>query len=413
MSQAGPTQAGTPQPGVSQAGPSQAGTPQPGVSQAGTPQPGRSVDEADLRARVALSRLIEPGDAEIGHRVAELGAVELYAQIVRGTLPSKRLGHFRSRLGGQDVDADLDAAQRLGARVVVPGSPEWPPALDDLQGRRPLVLWVTGAGDLAELARRAVAVVGARACTAYGEHVAAGLGAGLGERGWTVVSGAAYGIDAAAHRGALAVGGPTVGVLACGLDVVYPAGHETLLARIREAGAVVSELPPGCRPTKGRFLTRNRVIATLGRGTVVVEAALRSGARRTAGDAAELSREVMAVPGPVTSAMSAGCHEMLRVENARLVTDTADVLDIVGTLGVDASPRRRGEERPHDGLDELHLRVFEALPVQRSAGPASLARVAGVDVASVLRCLATLSARGLAELVDGGWRKVASRRAGA
>jgi DNA processing protein len=367
----------------------------------------------ELRARVALARLTEPGDTEIGAQLARASASEALDRVVAGTLDSRRLAHYQARLGGLDVDADLDLAAALHVRVVLPGDPEWPPQLDDLGAARPVVLWVRGQADLAEAARRSVAVVGARACTDYGEHVAVGLGAGLGERGWTVVSGAAYGIDAAAHRGALAVEAPTVAVLACGPDVVYPSAHEALLTRIRAGGVLVSELPPGCRPTKPRFLQRNRVIAALGRGTVVVEAALRSGARNTGNQTVDLSRELMAVPGAVTSAMSAGCHEMIRTQGAHLVTDAADVLDIVGRLGVDDSPPRRGDERPHDDLDELALRVLEGLPVRRAAGAGNVARVAGVDLPSVLRCLGQLAVLGLAEQVDDGWRKAAARRGGA
>ena len=367
---------------------------------------------SELRARAALSRLTEPDDAEFGRCLETWGPERVLDQIRAGTLPSKRLARYQARLPGHDVDADLAMAYACGARLVVPGGPEWPAALDDLGLRRPVALWVRGAGNLARLTRRAVSVVGARACTSYGEHVAADIGAGLADRGWTVVSGAAFGIDAAAHRGSLAVDGATVAVLACGVDLAYPGAHESLLARVREAGVVVSELPPGCRPSKPRFLTRNRLIAALGRGTVVVEAALRSGAANTAGQAVDLSRELMAVPGPVTSPMSAGCHELMRTKGAHLVTYAADVLDIVGELGVDDSPLRRGAALPHDDLDELHLRVLEGLPVQRAAGPASVARVAGVDIPSVLRCLGLLSARGLAETVDGGWRKVRVRRAG-
>lgn len=367
---------------------------------------------SDIEARAALSRLVEPGDLEMGQLLAELGAERVLGQIRAGTLRGRRLAHYRARLGSLDAATDLAMAQRVEARVVVPGSPEWPSALDDLGPARPIALWVRGPAELAGLVRRAVSVVGARACTAYGEHVAAGIGAGLGDRGWTVVSGAAFGIDAAAHRGALAVEGPTVAVLACGIDLAYPSAHENLLGRVRESGLVLSELPPGCRPSKPRFLTRNRIIAALGRGTVVVEAALRSGAANTAGQAVDLSREVMAVPGPVTSAMSAGCHELLRTKGAHLVTDAADVLDIVSPLGVDDSPPRRGEAQPHDDLDDLHLQVLEGLPLRRPVGPASVARVAGVDIPSVLRCLGLLSARGLAEMVDGGWRKAHVRRGG-
>jgi DNA processing protein len=368
---------------------------------------------ADERARAALSRLVEPGDEQMGHLLDEVGAPEVLDRLLAGTLGGPRLAGYRARVGGLDVDADLAAARAAGARVVVPSSAEWPPALDDLGAARPIALWVRGDGDLSRLARRAVSVVGARACTSYGEHVAAELGAGLAARGWTVVSGAAFGVDAAAHRGALAVDGPTIAVLACGLDVAYPAAHEDLLGRIAGGGVVLSELPPGCRPTKLRFLSRNRVIAALGSGTVVVEAALRSGAANTAAHAVDLSRHLMAVPGSVTSAMSAGCHELVRTKGAQLVTDAADVLDLVGELGVDDRPARRGATRPHDDLDALHLRVLDGLPVQRPAGAASVARVAGLDIPAVLRCLGRLSTLGLAESVDGGWRKARVRRAGA
>ena len=255
------------------------------------------------------------------------------------------------------------------------------------------------------MVRRSVAVVGARACTPYGEHVAAEIGAGLADRGWTVVSGGAYGIDAAAHRGALAVDAPTVAVLACGVDVAYPAAHDRLLATVRAVGVVVSELPPGARPTRRRFLDRNRVIAALARGTVVVEAAVRSGALNTAGHAEGLSRTVMAVPGPVTSATSAGCHELLRTRAAALVTDAADVLDQVGDLVVDASEPRRGEQRPYDDLTRSHLRVLEALPVSRRAGTDSVGRVAGLDAPTVLRALGLLVSPRAGGGGDGRWRR--------
>jgi DNA processing protein len=369
----------------------------------------RALTATDAGARAALTRLIEPDDAALGSLVELLGAEEVLAQIREGTLNSTRLASYRARLPDLDVAGDLARAARVGARLLTPGSDEWPPALDDWGSRRPLALWVSGNGDLGALARRAVAVVGARACTDYGEHVAAELAAGLGDRGWTVVSGAAFGIDAAAHRGSLAVAGATVAVLACGVDVVYPSSHHRLLCDIRDGGAVVSELPPGARPTKTRFLGRNRVIAALGRGTVVVEAARRSGAFNTAGHAVELSRTLMAVPGPVTSPMSAGCHTLMQTMNADLVTDAADVVDLVGDLGDDAAPERRGETRPHDGLDDACLRVLDALPVRQFAGPASLARVAGLDVAIVLRGLAVLAVRGLAEGREGVWRRDLSR----
>jgi DNA processing protein len=365
---------------------------------------GGVIPAAERAARAALTRLAEPGDAWLGRAVAGLGAAEVLDRVRSARAgEDERLAHYRVRLPALAADAGL--AARAGARVVVPGDDEWPAALEDLGDRMPIALWVAGEGNLADVARRSVSVVGARACTAYGEHVAGELAAGLGDRGWTVVSGGAYGIDAAAHRGALAVDAPTVAVLACGVDVPYPAAHDGLLRAIRTHGAVVSELPPGSRPTRRRFLDRNRVIAALGRGTVVVEAATRSGAKNTAGQADDLSRPVMAVPGPVTSAASVGCHELIRARGAALVTGAADVLDQVGDLVADAQDLRRGEPRPHDSLDPVTLRVLEALPVRRRAGADSVGRVAGLAAPTVLRALGLLAATGLADADEGRWRR--------
>lgn len=362
---------------------------------------------AQAAARVGLSRLSEPADAGLGRLVRELGPQEVLARITDASLRTDRLGDYRARLATLDIDADLAVAAQAGARLVVPDDEEWPPALDDLGDEAPLVLWVAGDPDLARITARSVAVVGARACTAYGAQVAGELAAGLCDRGWSVVSGGAFGIDAAAHRAALAVDGVTVAVLACGVDLSYPTAHSALLARVRERGAVVTELPPGSHPTRLRFLQRNRLIAALARGTVVVEAALRSGARNTAGHADGLSRPVMAVPGPVTSTSSGGCHEMIRNQGATLVTDAAEVLDLVGTMGVDALPERRGETRPGDGLDPVSLRVLESLPMRRWAAPDSVATAAGLDAPRALRGLALLASAGLAESRDGVWRRVA------
>lgn len=383
----------------------------PPASPADADQPA-SPTEADRLARAALSRLAEPGDAELFRLVTRYGAADVLDAIHDATLPSKKLAHYRSRTartGSPGPGRDLAVADRLGIRLVCPGDLEWPSQLGQLPVP-PLALWVRGEPDLRRWALRSLAVVGARACTAYGQHVTTQLAGAMAERGWTIVSGAAYGIDAAAHRGALDAGGQSIAVLACGVDVAYPRSHEALLARIGAEGLIVSELAPGSTVTKPRFLERNRVIAALTRGTVVVEAAIRSGALSTAARARDLQRPVMAVPGPVTSPMSAGCHELVRVREASLVSDAADVLDLVGLLGVDAAPARRGEERPGDHLDPETLRVLEALPSRRSASVDQLVATAGLDVLTVLRGLATLSELGLAQARDAQWRLRADRR---
>jgi DNA processing protein len=157
--------------------------------------------------------------------------------------------------------------------------------------------------------------------------VAAGIAAAVAARGWTVVSGAAYGVDGAAHRGALVAGGITIAMLACGIDRAYPTGHADLIAAIGQAGVIVSEQPPGRPVSRTRFLDRNRVIAALSVGTVVVEAGRSSGSMHAARDAAELGRPLMAVPGPVTSSASGGCHLLIQRGDAVLVTCGADVIE--------------------------------------------------------------------------------------
>nr|WP_284303935.1 DNA-processing protein DprA [Mobilicoccus caccae] len=206
---------------------------------------------------MAWSVLAEPGDPVASRLVRELGPVEaLEALTIRA---ESSLDRFRPRLAQLDLDQVLDDAAGCGARLVTPDDREWPAGLDVLDAP-PLLLWVRGPLDLAAATRRSVAVVGARAATAYGEHVAADIGAGLADRRVTVVSGGAFGIDAAAHRGVLAVEGQTVAVLAGGVDRPYPAAHHRLLGHIADVGALVSEMPPGSASLKSRFLLRNRLI---------------------------------------------------------------------------------------------------------------------------------------------------------
>ncbi|MGI3785699.1 MAG: DNA-processing protein DprA, partial [Janthinobacterium lividum] len=307
-----------------------------------------------------------------------------------------------------------------GVRFVVPGDEEWPGGLDDLAGlepvqRRggvPLGLWLSGPGLLAALAERSVAVVGSRAATAYGNGVAADLGADLADAGFTVVSGGAFGIDAAAHRGALAVGGPSVGVVANGVDVAYPPGNARIFETLEARHLVVSELPPGSHPTRVRFLARNRLIAALSCGTVVVEAAIRSGARNTAGWAAALNRPLMAVPGPVHSAASVGPHLMVRSGQAVLVTRAVEVLELVSAAGQHLLGQDQGPVRRTDALDPTRLGVFEALSVRRWRTPGELATATGVRVPVCLAALTELESLGLATGDVRGWRATPTGRGG-
>ncbi len=366
----------------------------------------------DRLARAALSRLSEPGETRLATLVGELGAETVYDHLKHERDVAGVYSDVAARLRGLDPARELEEAAARGIRFVVPGDAEWPASLGDLdraepverRGGMPVGLWLRGPGGLDELCARAVAVVGSRSATSYGARVAGEIAGALATEHLTVVSGAAFGIDQAAHRGALGVQGPTMAVLACGVDRPYPAAHKQLLDYIADRGLVVSEVPPGCSPTRLRFLSRNRLIAAMTTGTVVVEAALRSGALSTANWAQRLNRQLMAVPGPVTSAQSEGCHELVRGGRAALVTCGGHVLELVSPAGSFTMPFARGESRQRDGLGERELRVLDALPVVHAVSATSVARTAGLSETAVHDSLRQLVAAGLAEQLDGLWR---------
>lgn len=356
-------------------------------------------------ARLLLSRMGEPYDEFVQGLVAEHGVLDLvgYALHDGQTPDGTGLGRLLGRRDRALAADDDHICRALGLRVLMPGDPEWPTVLDELPWP-PWCLWVRGPLTLDEVPGRSVAVVGARASTAYGEHQTARLSMDLAERGFAIVSGAAYGIDAAAHRAALAAGGPTVAVLAGGVDVPYPRTNADLIARIGQVGALVSETPPGGAPARMRFLARNRVIAALATGTLVVEAGLRSGARSTAKNARELGRHLMAVPGPVESSMSAGCHAEIRM-GATLVTDAAEVVELVGRIGLDLAPVKQGRVQQEDGLDEGLRRIWQWLRPRRSCSVDEVMVRSGLTVGEVLAGLGELEELGLAEHLLDGWRR--------
>lgn len=353
-------------------------------------------------ARMAWSLIAEPETVSVRDWIAAKGAADSLQQLVNGSLMQD--GRYDQRIAALDLDQSRRALDRLKVRVIIPGDDEWPLGLDQLDAP-PMCLYVRGRCELS-VAEGSVAVVGSRAATHYGLSVAADLGEGLAMRGVTVVSGAAFGIDAAAHRGALAGGGPTIAVLARGLDRAYPQAHEGLLRDIAEQGAVVSELPLGWAPYRARFIARNRLIAAMSVGTVVVEAGLRSGSLNTARLARELVRHVAAVPGPVTSVQSAGCHQLLRDTGATLVTDAGEVLDVMGRLGFDAVGPARAKETPESELDALARSVWSAVPVRSPADLAKLQRLTALDATTLLSVLGQLTVLGLVLRVGDRWRKV-------
>ena len=450
-----------------------------GVGAAPEPGAGPEAGLAERFARLVWATTVEPGDGDAGHLVATLGAAGALAAVrsidrpqaaprafalaaeaaaaaadpeagrdrVAGTAASGCDGagsaalddrrdwaaaveRWRPRIEPVRAAALAARARECGARLLLPDAPEWPCRLDDLGDHAPLALWVRG--DVTLLARwhRNVAVVGARAATAYGEHTAIELASGLADRGLVVVSGGAFGIDGAAHRASLAADAPTVAVMAGGLDRLYPVAHRSLLERVIAGGAVVSELPCGQAPTRWRFLMRNRLISALSAATVVVEAGARSGALNTAAHAAQLGRALAAVPGPVTSAASIGCHLLIRQRGARLVTSALDVVELVveatggdrlvddalmeaasddrsaaGPGGAMRAAPAGGAGGPGRPRDAVETRVLDAMSRTAARSVDEIVLRSGASAAEARRRLATLEIEGVVERRGGGWAR--------
>ncbi len=368
----------------------------------------------DALARVALNQVVEPGRFRLLDRVSARGAVDVRDELLAMSDESADHQLVAQRLRAVDPAAVLERAHRMGLRWVVPDDPEWPSGLNDLEHVEPLHdrsgvplgLWVKGPLRLDALAR-SVAVVGSRSSTAYGTHVAREIACEVVDKGWGVVSGAAFGIDQAAHRGALAGEGPTVAVLACGADRIYPKDHETLFRLLAQQGAIVSEAAPGWAPMRVRFLARNRLIAALTRGTVVVEAAARSGALNTSTWADRLSRPVMGVPGAVTNPLAQGVHQLLR-RGGSLVTSGAEVLEHLGAAGEHVTTEQRGPDRPRDLLSPVDRQVLEAVPLSRPASLESVARLAALETGVVKGALESLAGQGMVVHTARGWRQGAA-----
>lgn len=377
-----------------------------GLVSAMTAVRGAGGDE-DALARVAWSVIAEPGDGVAGALVEALGATEaLRAALDEGVgttagRGASALAEGRARWRVRaEVRAVADAVRAAGdvrARLLIPGDSEWPQAVDDLGVHAPMVLWVRGDASLLSAEPR-VAIVGARAASGYGEMLAGDFAGELAGSGAVIVSGGAYGIDGAAHRAALGVDGRTIAFLAGGVDRAYPQGHRQLLQRIVETGAVVSEVPCGTAPTKWRFLARNRLIAALADATVVVEAGWRSGSLNTAGHAAALGRPLGAVPGPVTSAASAGCHRLLREYDARCVTTSEEIRELWGVAGQPQGGAQGGE-----GVDPERRRLQDALSVRTPSTVIELARRSGLAPTRVSALLGLLELEGDARRSGGGW----------
>ena len=372
-------------------------------------------DQQDTLAWAYLSAVAEPPSTPVARLIDAVGVREAARAVSTRRIPDGHHAVLRATAARYEYDgvrADLETAARLGGRLITPEDEEWPGwALHALtqsdtasRGGPPMSLWVRGQGRLDAIVDRAAAIVGSRASSQYGEHVTSRLASGLAAAGRGVVSGGAYGIDGSAHRATLASDGATAAVLACGVDIDYPSGHGRLFDEIVRTGVVVSEYSPGTTAARHRFLTRNRLVAALSKAVVVVEAGRRSGSLSTAAWAVKAGVPVGAVPGPVTSATSLGCHRMIRDGQAQLVIDADDVERLISPDGTDTAAgavTRRPDEKV---LDEVQARVRDAIPGRGSATIAEIAFAAGIEVARTRPALAMLETYGLVSSDGSGWR---------
>lgn len=373
-------------------------------------------------ARAAWTGIAEPGDRVAGIMVASMGATEaLEALVSRTSIENmavtldgeasreeleQAVERWLPRLQSRVALLALTQAARYAVRLLIPGDPAWPAGLNDLGPHAPLALWLRGKESTLVTTSESIALVGARAATGYGEHVAMEASAGLVDRGYTIISGAAYGIDGMAHRAALASSGQTIAVLAGGVDRFYPSGHEALLTRMVEEGAVISELPCGAAPTKWRFLQRNRLIAAMSMATIVLEAGWRSGSLNTAGHAAALGRPLGAVPGPVTSAASAGCHRLIREFGAVCVTNADEMAELAPLSTMEGGHDTAIATIERVGVGQDHVRILDALSARSARLVDDIAARSGLSIASVQSVLGAMQLEGTARERESGWVKV-------
>ena len=282
-----------------------------------------------LDARLALFSAIEGGHIFWSQEISANGAEYVYKKLDANGYDAIKYGKTIDRLRSANTSEIAKSIENAGAQFITPEMEQWPDQLNDLAA---IPIGLVVKGEIGILKERGLAIVGTRNPTPYGVRNAGDFAAGFVDREWSIISGGAYGIDSAAHKGALIAEGSTIAVLAAGIDVAYPAGNARLFAEICENGALVSEVLPGAYAIPSRFLTRNRIIAALSQATLVVEAAFRSGSLRTARDAAELMRPVMAIPGPISAPTSEGCHRLIGERAAELVTSVADAVELISTL---------------------------------------------------------------------------------
>ena len=276
------------------------------------------VDLNEVQARFILANICEPGDSRINKIAVKHQWPELLLE------PKLLPEIYQSALTKVSINKLLEDI--AGANFITPQSDYWPLGIDDLGLGSPIGLWWLG--DIQKMNPVSIAIVGARGASVYGISVASELAMELAAMNINIISGGAFGIDAAAHQGALQGNGFTVAVMAGGVDCLYPKTNSSLFQRITDSGLIISEVPPTSPPLRHRFLVRNRLIAAMSRSTVVVEARIKSGAMSTANEATNLGRDVMAVPGSIRSANSTGCHKLIR-DGAVLVSSAAEICELL------------------------------------------------------------------------------------
>lgn len=364
------------------------------------------------RDRLALSLIAEPGDPRLRDLLSQHEPGRIVAAAT-GRAALRVPAAWRERAADLQRGLESVTARAKAARLrwLCPGDSGWPSSLADLDhleplhGTRgaPIGLWLRGDGNLAQLTDQSVAVVGARGCTTYGAEMASELSADCADAGFTVISGAAFGVDGCAHKGSLLMDKPTIAVLACGADVDYPVAHSSLIDEIAKNGLVISEQTPGAHPLKGRFLSRNRLIAALSQGTVVIEAAVRSGSLNTLNWADQLGRTTMALPGPVTSQQSSGTHEAIRTGKAMLVTSGREVIEELHGLGAEPSRPEVVPQTEFDRLPSAARKTLDGLDWSRERTLTEIASRVRLTDREVLVSLDMLERRGLVSRQTAGW----------
>lgn len=365
------------------------------------------VDEVPSSSREAffmLAHLCEPADSAVKKALTLSPPDRVIHELLAGRIKPASQASFAARFSQFDLGQELEYTEQIRASFITRGEVGWPRQLNVLGPDEPWVLWSLGSADFRLLALQSLAIVGTRACTPYGQQVAFNWAAEIADRGVTIVSGGAVGVDIAAHKGALSVGSPTLCVLAGGVQARYPASNEHIFHQIMDNGVIISESPPKESPRRQRFLTRNRIIASLTQATLIVEASRRSGTASTASWAELIHRPIFGVPGSVYSSASEGIHAMMSEGRAMLVHSPTDVLQLINIGNVHTPSSKAVTD--WRSLTQPELDVWESLPKKGQALAADVAARCGLSFPEVTALLTELNLKNMASFDGFFWRRV-------